>query len=466
MLLTISTTHRPATDLGYLLHKNPARAQRFDLTFGRAHVVYPEATAEVCTAALLLEVDPVQLVRGRGGRGERFTIDHYVNDRPYVASSLLSVAISQVFGTALSGRCRDKPELAETPLPLVARLAALRCRGGEALLRGLLEPLGYMVEAARLPLDARFPEWGESPYFAVTLRATARLVDLLSHLYVLVPVLDDDKHYWFGDDEVEKLLRHGEEWLARHPRREEIAQRYLRYRAPLTRAALARLPADEAVEDEEEAADKTAAEELVEQPLRLNEQRLLAVVAALVQSGAQRVLDLGCSTGNLLRKLLEEPQFSEIVGLDVSHRALAAAERRLKLDRLPAAKAQRIKLLHGSLTYRDRRLAGYDAAALVEVIEHLDPPRLRALERAVFECARPTTVVVTTPNREYNVLFPGMPSGKLRHKDHRFEWTRDEFRSWSERVAAQFGYGVQLSGIGPADSHHGSPTQMATFTST
>src|SRR5262245_42316535 len=238
MLLTISTTHQPATDLGYLLHKNPARAQRFDLTFGRAHVLYPEATAERCTAALLLEVDPVQLVRGRGGGRERFAIDHYVNDRPYVASSLLSVAISQVFGTALSGRCRDKPELAEMPLPLVARLAALRCRGGEALLRGLLEPLGYGIELTRLPLDERFPEWGPSPYFAVTLTATTRLVDLLSHLYVLVPVLDDDKHYWFGDDEVEKLLRHGDEWLAGHPRREEIDQRYLDYRAPLTQAPL------------------------------------------------------------------------------------------------------------------------------------------------------------------------------------------------------------------------------------
>lgn len=465
MLLTITTTHEPATDLGFLLHKNPARAQAFDLSFGKAHVFYPQADAERCTAALVLDVDPVQLVRGKSARGsERFSIDQYVNDRPYVASSLLSVAISQVFGTALSGRCRDKPELAEAALPLTARLPALRCRGGEVFLRQLFEPLGYALAATRHPLDERFPEWGEGPYFAIELSATTRLVDLLSHLYVLIPVLDDEKHYFIGEDEVEKLLRHGEAWLARHPERERIVQRYLRYRHGLARQALARLPTDEAAaDDEEDAEDKAAPEVPAEQPLRLNDQRLDAVVAALKECGAARVLDLGCSTGNLLKRLLHEPQFSEIVGVDVAHVALEIAARRLHLERLPPTKARRIKLLHGSLTYRDQRLASYDAAALVEVIEHLDPPRLAALERVVFEFAQPKTVIVTTPNREYNVLFEGLPPGKLRHKDHRFEWTRAEFATWAERVAGRFSYRWRLVGIGPDHAEHGTPTQMAIF---
>jgi 3' terminal RNA ribose 2'-O-methyltransferase Hen1 len=461
MLLTISTTHRPATDLGYLLHKNPARVQAFDLSFGRAHVFYPQADESQCTAALLLEIDPVQLVRGKRGG---FSLDQYVNDRPYVASSHLSVAISQVLGTALSGRCREKPALAETPIPLVARLAALPCRGGGDFLRQLFEPLGYQVTATREPLDSRFPEWGEGPYFSVELFALTTLGDLLTHLYVLVPVLDDDKHYYIGEAEVEKLLRHGEEWLARHPERERIVQRYLGYRAALTRAALARLPQDEtAASDEDDLEEASAAEPPSEQPLRLNELRLCAVIAELKASGAQRVLDLGCSTGNLLRRLLDDSQFGEIVGVDVAHRSLDAAARRLRLDRLPPLKAQRIKLLHGSLTYRDRRLAGYDAAAIVEVIEHLDPPRLAALERALFEAARPQTVVVTTPNREYNVLFAGMQPGQLRHKDHRFEWTRDEFREWAACVAERFSYAVRLVPIGPEDAAHGPPTQMAVF---
>ncbi|MCI0360787.1 MAG: 3' terminal RNA ribose 2'-O-methyltransferase Hen1 [Planctomycetaceae bacterium] len=462
MLLTISTTYAPATDLGFLLHKNPARMHSFDLSFGKAHVFYPRAESSHCTAALLLDVDPVQLVRGKHGVG--FTLDQYVNDRPYVASSLMSVAISQVFGTALSGRCKGKPELAELRIPLVARLAALPCRGGEALLRQLFEPLGYSVTATREPLDPRFPEWGEGPYYTVELAATLRLRDLLDHLYVLVPVLDDDKHYYIGEAEVEKLLKHGEAWLAGHPQREAIVRRYLGYRSALTRQALARLPQDEAAApDEDEIEDKTAAELPAEKPLRLNDQRLDAVVGELKACGAGRVLDLGCSTGNLLRRLLDDGQFTEIVGVDVSHQALDVAARRLHLDRLPPTKANRIKLLHGSLTYRDRRLAGYDAAAIVEVIEHLDPPRLAALERAVFEAARPKTVVVTTPNREYNTLFAGMQPGQLRHRDHRFEWTRDEFRNWATRVAERFGYQLRLAPIGPEDATHGAPTQMAVF---
>jgi 3' terminal RNA ribose 2'-O-methyltransferase Hen1 len=428
---------------------------------GKAQVFYPRAGESHCTAALVLDVDPVQLVRGRRGS---FSLDQYVNDRPYAASSLLSVAISQVLGTALSGRCRERPELAVTPIPLVARLAALPCRGGEAFLRQLFEPLGYAVTAAREPLDERFPEWGEGPYFVVELSAVTRLVDLLNHLYVLVPVLDDDKHYYIGEAEVEKLMKHGEAWLATHPAREAIVQRYLGHRAVLTRQALARLPQDEtAIGDEDEIEDKTAAELPAEQPLRLNEQRLAAVIGELKACGATRVLDLGCSTGNLLKRLLEERQFTEIVGVDVSHQALEVAARRLHLDRLPPAKAQRIKLLHGSLTYRDRRLAGYDAAAIVEVIEHLDPPRLAALERAVFEAARPQTIVVTTPNREYNVLFAGMQPGSLRHKDHRFEWTRDEFRAWATRVTERIGYQVHYVSVGPEDPVHGPPTQMAVF---
>ena len=143
VILTIRTTHRPATDLGFLLHKNPGRLQSFRQSFGDAHVFYPEATEEACTAALLLDVDPVGLVRGkRGVSGDSGPLAQYVNDRPYVASSLLSVAISDVFGTAMAGRSKERPELAHTPLPLTARLAVVPCRGGEAFLRGLFEPLG------------------------------------------------------------------------------------------------------------------------------------------------------------------------------------------------------------------------------------------------------------------------------------------------------------------------------------
>ena len=162
-------------------------------------------------------------------------LDQYVNDRPYVASSFLSVAIAQVFGSALQGRCKDRPELATTPIPLEARLDVLPVRGGERFLRAVFEPLGYEVEADRHPLDERFPEWGESPYFSVTVAKTTTLAELLTHLYVLIPVFDNRKHYFVGDDEMEKLLAKGEGWLAGHPEKEEIARRYLKFQPSLYR---------------------------------------------------------------------------------------------------------------------------------------------------------------------------------------------------------------------------------------
>jgi 3' terminal RNA ribose 2'-O-methyltransferase Hen1 len=460
MLLTLTLTRSPATDLGHLLHKHPDRLQSFSLPFGQAHVFYPEATDERCTAALMLEVDPVGLIR----RGVRFPrLDQYVNDRPYVASSFLSVAISRVYNTALGGRSKERPELIEEQLPLSARIAALPCAGGEGMLRRLFEPLGYHVHAVDHPLDEQFPEWGESRYFSVQLEGELRLRDLLAHLYVLVPVLDAEKHYWVGDDEVEKLLRRGEGWLGGHPERELIVKRYLKYQRSLTSEALAKLLDDEDVDPDRELETRALEEEAVEEPLRLNEKRLGAVVSVLKARGAKRVLDLGCGSGKLVQALLKEPQFSEIVGVDISHRALEIAERRLKLERLAPRQRERVRLFQTALTYRDQRLNGFDAAAVVEVVEHLDEPRLRAFERVLFEHARPGAVAVTTPNREYNVRFDGLPAGAFRHRDHRFEWTRAEFEDWAGEVAGRSGYGVRFLPIGPEDAEVGAPTQMAVF---
>jgi 3' terminal RNA ribose 2'-O-methyltransferase Hen1 len=460
MLLTLTLTRPPATDLGFLLHKHPARVQEFALPFGAVHVFYPEATEERCTAALLLDVDPVGLVR----RGVRFArLDQYVNDRPYVASSFVSVAISRVYGSALSGNCAARPELPEEVLPLEARLAVLPVSGGEEILRRLFEPLGYALDAVQHPLDERFPEWGPSRYHTVQLRGDVRLRELLTHLYVLIPVLDAQKHYWVGDAEVEKLLARGEGWLPAHPDRELIVNRYLRFQPSLARAALEQLLVDEQPTVDEDAEQRAAEEEAVEEPMRLNEKRHGAVLAALRGSGAKSVLDLGCGSGKLLRSLLEDRAFERIVGVDISYSALEIAQRRLRLDRMPERQRARIELFQTALTYRDKRLAGFDAAAVVEVIEHLDEPRLRSFERALCAEAKPTTVVATTPNREYNAKFEGLPAGRFRHRDHRFEWTRGEFEGWAGRVAGENGYGVRFVPIGPEDPELGAPTQMAVF---
>ena len=465
VLLTISTTHQPATDLGFLLHKNPGRLQSFTLPFGRADVFYPEAERDRCTVALLLGIDPVGLVRPKpGAPSSGGWLEQYVNDRPYVASSHLSVAIASVFGSALAGTSKERPELAESVIPLEAQIAVVPSREGADLIQGLFEPLGYTVEIQGHPLDTRFPEWGASPYYSVRLTSESRLRDLLAHLYVLLPVLDDDKHYWVGDDEVDKLLRFGGGWLGSHPQRDLISHRYLKHQRGLVRQALTQLLEAGQTDPDITAARQEQEEERLETPLRLGEQRIQAVLATLRTLGATRVLDLGCGEGRLIGELLGEPAIRSVTGLDVSHRALETARLRLRLDSLPTQQRERITLLHGSLTYRDKRLSGFDAAVAMEVIEHIDAPRLDAFEEVVFGAAKPGAVLITTPNAEYNTLFGGLSAGAFRHRDHRFEWTRGQFQTWARQAAERRKYDVRFQDIGPEHPAYGAPTQMGVFT--
>ncbi|WP_019928814.1 3' terminal RNA ribose 2'-O-methyltransferase Hen1 [Nocardia sp. BMG111209] len=495
MLLTITCT-RPddaawaATDLGYLLHKHPDRAQVFDQSYGTAHVLYPEATEQRCTAALLLEIDPVRLVRGKTRGTPEFSLAQYVNDRPYAATSLLAVAISTVFSSALHGRCARRPELPDTILPLRIELPAVPCKGGPDRAERMFAPLGWSVTATPVVLDPAFPEWGDSHYVRLELAGTLRLADALTHLYVLLPVLDGGKHYWLADDEIDKLLRAGANWLPAHPERDWITRRYLARRQSLVRTALARLaeiddaaPEELDAVDEVEVADDAGSDstgpvtdvhpaprhdgtrsplpEPQPAPVSLAVLRRRAVMSALRATGARRVLDLGCGEGVLLRDLLADKMFEEIVGVDVSTRALQIARRRL--DRMPGAMAHRIQLRQGALTYTDAALRGYDAAVLMEVIEHIDPPRLPALAHSVFGAARPATVVVTTPNGEYNSLYENLSAGGFRHTDHRFEWSRAEFASWAASIGRNYGYSVRIESVGPEDPALGSPTQLAVF---
>ncbi|MER6396225.1 3' terminal RNA ribose 2'-O-methyltransferase Hen1 [Kitasatospora sp. NPDC001603] len=504
MFMSISTTgtaESPATDLGFLLHKHPGKVQRFGTSHGEAHVFYPEAGDELCTAALLLDIDPIALVRrgrgkGRGGSPD-FALAQYVNDRPYAASSLLAVALRTVFRSAMKGVCEARPGLAERPRPLRIALPAVPANGsgeggGPAMVARLFEPLGWQVEAVAIPLDEEFPEWGESRYVRVELScATVRLADALQQLYVLLPVLDGAKHYWVAPDEVDKLLAAGEGWLADHPERALITRRYLSRRWSLTRTAMERLELarlaeaddreveeiDNAVDDTDgsepgaahpagaepaEPAEEAAPGAAPKQP-PLAEQRRTAILAALREVGAARVADLGCGQGELIGALLKDARITEVLGVDVSARALSAAARKLRLERMPERQAARVKLVQGALTYTDARLKGFDAAVLCEVIEHLDVPRLPALEYAVLGAARPSAVVVTTPNAEYNVRWESLPAGHVRHADHRFEWDRAQFRAWAERVARTYGYTVVIRPVGPEDPEVGPPTQLALF---
>jgi 3' terminal RNA ribose 2'-O-methyltransferase Hen1 len=460
MLLSVTTTHVPATDLGYLLAKNPARAHTFELPAGRATVFFPEAGDTRCTAVLHVEVDVVGLVRA-GRAVEDAPLARYVNDRPYAASSLLSVALARVFGSAMGGRCRERPELAASGLPLALTIVALPCRGGETVVRRLFEPLGWTVEVAPVPFPPGFAAAAAARTFDVTLRGSGRLADLLTHVYVLVPVLDDQKHYWIGDDEVEKLLTNGGAWLATHPDRELVVQRYLGHHRSLVDDALARLSDGEVVEDESPPG-VTAPEERLEAPLRLVDQRYDAVLRVLRERSVRSVCDLGCGEGKLLARLARVAELRSVLGVEVSAHALERA--RARLDRLPASAAEKVQLLLGSALYRDPRLAEVEALVLVEVIEHLEPERLGDLEDVVFVATRPRVVVATTPNAEFNVRFEDLAPGAFRHRDHRFEWDRATFRAWASAVAVRCGYAVRFEDVGPVDDVVGAPTQLAEWT--
>jgi 3' terminal RNA ribose 2'-O-methyltransferase Hen1 len=476
MHLEISTTHQPATDLGYLLHKNPARVARKETSFGDAMVYYTQATTTRCTAVLTVELDPVRLVRGRiGGDG---VLDAYVNDRPYVASSFLASAISEMYGTALNGRSKDRQELADARIPLEAHIPAIRARGGSKSIDRLFAPLGYEVEATPLQLDTEHPMWGDSIISSLTIRGTVRLCDLLRHLYILLPVIDSAQHYWVGDAEVEKLLSKGEQWLATHPSKELITSRYLVRQGSLVKNALSRLIVEEPLPDgaEEESltdpdgqtAGDAEATGSIETPVaepkrRLNEIRLEAVAGALLEVHPARVIDLGCGEGKLIASIMRDKTIRELHGMDVSLRTLEIAAARLRLDRVPERLREKVHLFQGSLLYVDKRISGFDAAALVEVIEHIEPSRLGAVERVLFEHARPNRVVITTPNSEYNVRWEKLMAGTMRHDDHRFEWTRAQFQSWAMGAAEKFGYRVEFREVGPIDAEVGSPTQMAVF---
>lgn len=492
MLLTITMygdAAHPATDLGYLLHKHPDRVQTFNLSVGTATVFFPEATSQRCTCTLLLEIDQQRLAKqARQGIGD-FALAQYVNDRSYAAGSMLGAALSRVFSTARSGRCDSHQALANNPVPLEIVVPVLPARGGVADVRRVFAPLGWEVAAQPISLDSRFPGWGNSSYVHLTLRGNVRLADTLNQLTILLPVLDEAKHYWQNDDEIAKLLRMGEGWLATHPEREFITRKYLARSREHVNIALARLTehddglagdfsgdtgantgegmsACEAIgcDGQHQVSDHSGVVVEVPAGLPLRVQRQQAVLTSLLDLGAKTVLDLGCGPGDLLVQLAKQSAFTKVTGVDVSARALQTAAHRLHFDELSDHQANRLTLFQGALTYSDKRFAGYDAAVLMEVIEHIDLPRLPALTRVVFGEAKPGSVIITTPNQEYNARYLGLETTDHRHTDHRFEWTRAEFHQWAQAVAAEYGYAVRFADIGDVDAEVGAPTQMGVFT--
>lgn len=452
MYISLTVTGPHAADLNHLVHKHPDRVHERELAVGRATVFTSELSAERATVVLLLEIDPIGLVRGTHAVKESFTLGQYVNDRPYAASSLLASALRKSFSSAIAGTSLARPEAAIADLPIIVHLPALPSTGGVALLRDLFEPLGWTVAATELPLDPEIPEWGPSRLLDATLTVRAPLSRALRQIFLLLPVLDDAKHYWVDHTEGDTLIRLGDGWLAEHPLSELIMRRSLAHQAGFVDATRALLGTG---------TDTAAPPRPAGALARVRRDGMLEALRGL---GVTSIIDMGCGQGALLRVLLNDPRFARVLGADVSATALAQAERALDLEHMPDAKRARLQLVQSSVTYRDDRLTGFDACVLMEVIEHLDPDRLPSLERSVFVHARPRHVLISTPNAEFNALYPSLAAGAFRHTDHRFEWTRAEFAAWADAVAARRGYTVRYAALGEVDATLGAPTQLAIFT--
>lgn len=460
MLINITVTGENAKALSYILWKNPDHI--FDREFSSGHVVvfFSEYSNQKATASLLVLVDSVGMVRSEWGRISSSYVDH----RPYAASSIASVALKEAYSSAFAGKSEtaEIDAVIKQKLPVEIELSSVWVKGGVQSIHDFFEPLGYAVNAEKLLYESKWLK-SDSCVFNVTLTGMQTILDLLRHLYVLLPALDNKKHYFVNENEIVKLLSHGEGWLETHPYKERIVSRYLIHRHNLIEEALEQLA--EEVQDEETEENAAGAEEAMERPIRLQEERLQTALAVMrtLDPAPLKIGDIGCGSGDFIRLIENDRAFSEVIGMDVSSKVLQIAEKRLHLDRRNAWQSPKISLIHGSLAYKDSRLKGLDAVLMFEVIEHIDAIKLPVVEYNIFEFLTPGYVMVSTPNKEYNQLFPSLEKNALRHRDHRFEWTRDEFRQWAGAVTAKYPYEVDFFQVGPRDDNLGAPTQMAVF---
>ena len=444
MLLTIACNGPDATDLSWLLHKRPDRFQKFDLGYGNAFIFFPEYARDRCTACLLLEIrsDSLnELCKAKDGEFQ------YVNSRQYLSSSLLSAAIGRAFSSALKGVCQDKPSLVDKSYDIEIRISSFSCRINPDFIERILAPLGYGIEWEELQKEEDYLDGGFS-YGDLHLRIHATLQNVLSHLYILFPVFDRQTHVWLGETQLQKFIRHSQKWLGEHPEKRLIINEYFGPAADLRYRMLELFGALRNQDDNPQYAS-------------LNYARQSAIDGVLAASGAKSVIDLGCGNASLLSYLHEKDTYEKLAGMDVSAKNIESARKKLGSSFLHTRATP--DLFIGSLTYSDKRIFGYDAAILSEVIEHFETERMDSIMRIILSEARPKLFVMTTPNKTYNHEFPFLEPGAFRHPDHRHEFDKNEFSEFCERYASMFDYDFEMSHIGEELSEVGAPTLMGIF---
>ncbi len=444
MILNFNVKGENADKISFLLHKSPNKLHQFSLGFGSAYVFYSKYERNDVSFSLLVDIDPIDLVRGKNKNSQG--IFDYVNDRPYATSSFLCSAIAQVFSTALSGRSKEYEHLVKEEMEFKVEVVSLKVKTNLIMLNKIFDPLGYELEIKSHLLDEKIFGEEESNYVDLILKNKLTLQSVLQHLYVLIPVFDNNKHYFVNNDEVEKLLSKGGDWIDVHPEKDFITSRYLNSKF-IDAKKLESLFSKEQNKMIEERKKNS-----------LNSQRLSQVTDVIESLNIKSLVDLGCGEGKLIKELLNNTSVEKILGVDISINVLKKAARKLKYDTVK----DKIELVQSSAVYYDERFTEYEAICLIEVIEHIDEQKLYLLKENVFNLVKPKYVIITTPNVEYNTVYE---LDGYRHSDHRFEWSRSEFRLWCEEICNQYNYDVEYFSIGEEMETVGNSTQMGVFKS-
>ncbi|MDN4617361.1 3' terminal RNA ribose 2'-O-methyltransferase Hen1 [Paenibacillus sp. PsM32] len=479
MYLTIKATGEHANMISHLLAKNPHNLYDRTEKGARVRLVYTSFEPHDTEAILFVTPDPIELVKGTP---DHYDITQYINDRELAVSSLFCSYIRPALGTALNGKPKaDYMNWVDYQFDLQMTFGPVASDLPDHVVESLFQPLGYEVQMERGEIDYSFDLKNRSTVRHIQISGQQTLQQMLRQVYILIPVLDNYKHYYINEDEIERLRRYGEGWLSTHPQHDLMIKRSLRF-APLIKEYEQQVANDASMDTllteisthsvEDATAQAESAEPLeiidglettIEPPVvRLNELRYRAIVEQVsLLPQRKQVIDFGAGEGKLSVRLGQIEGVEQVWAVEPSMQSqLRAIDRFAKLegrtdDVIPV-------ITTGSLFYRDERWIDQDVIILCEVIEHINEVRLPQVIHTLFTDYRPQTLIITTPNREYNEVYD-MDTEEIRHADHRFEWTRAEFEQYCTQWIQNRPYTFTISGIGEKHEQYGQPTQMVVF---
>jgi len=423
MQLSIYTKNPHARAISHLLAKNPATVYERQVKGHAVRFVYHKMTDDELYASIFVTPDSLALVKDN----EAFDITHYINDREFAVSTIFLSLIRSALGTALNGKPKEEYiQFAAMDFPFTFEFGPISSRLTDEEIRNIWEPLGYEVTINTMT-DAKRARF-------LTLTNTITLKKALQQIFILIPVMDDYKHYFIDEAERERLENYGEGWLETHPMREFIYKKALRFK---------QLYMSE--EENEQKVNKPS----------LNTRRYETIADAVTALKPKTVIDMGAGEGKLSMLLAQIDSITNLYSVDPSNHALARMQKRFADQQFAAAPI----IKWGSLYYEDKEFTEADVFILCEVIEHIDEERLPQIMHLITQNYTPKHLIITTPNAEYNTVYE---LEVMRHDDHRFEWDRKQFEAWCKAVAPN--YDLQFEGIGSVHEQYGAPTQMCIMT--